>query len=136
MLILIHRFARSTSSTCQVCLVTLIGNNKKWYACRPKPNASSTRTTRLNSGLIHPVYVPGLAYHFVGYLQKNFYIILIHMLIPIHRFARSTSLTCQIFLVIWGVGDGWAGWALAHPLFSLTFIEKGHLPTHFLLAVE
>ena len=28
------------------------------------------------------------------------------------------------------------GWAQTGPLFSLTFIEKGHLPTHFLLPVE
>ena len=28
------------------------------------------------------------------------------------------------------------GWAQAGQLFSLNFIEKGHLPTHFLLPVE
>ena len=35
-----------------------------------------------------------------------------------------------------GVEAGWAGWACAHPIFSLTFIEMGYLPTHFLLPEE
>ena len=34
-----------------------------------------------------------------------------------------------------GVEAGWARWACAHPI-SLTFIEMGYLPTHFLLPEE
>ena len=35
-----------------------------------------------------------------------------------------------------GVRAGWAGWAHAHPFFCLTFNEKGHLLSYYLLPVE
>ena len=34
------------------------------------------------------------------------------------------------------VGAGWAGWARPHLFFRLTFNEKGHLSTHYLLPLE
>ena len=53
----------------------------------------------------------------------------------------TTNLLKRTLKAIWwyqprGVGAGWAGKARANLLFSLTFIEKGHLPTHFLLPIE
>ena len=35
-----------------------------------------------------------------------------------------------------GVAVEWEGWARAHPLFYVAFLEKGHLTTCFLLEVE
>ena len=49
---------------------------------------------------------------------------------------KVTSINSESYLTTYFNRGVSAGWARAHPLLCLTFIEKGHLPTHFLLQVE